>query len=114
MVDTGVALKSFAVAELLPALIFVCRTARTAHWILIRWTLIITFTATGIRIIYFADSKLWALHVTTRIYVYVEKKKKVDILVELSLKEFQFNHRAGSFLQGPKSKTYLQQQHRLQ
>ena len=42
------------------------------------------------------------------------KKKKVDILVELSLKEFQFNHRAGSFLQGPKSKTYLQQQHRLQ
>ena len=75
MVDTGVALKSFAVAELLPALIFVCRTARTAHWILIRWTLIITFTATGIPIIYFADSKSWALHVKTRIYVHVEKKK---------------------------------------
>ena len=75
MVDTGVVLKSSAVAEPLPALIVVCRTARTAHWILIRWTLIITFTATAIRIICFADSKSRALHVKTRIYVYVEKKK---------------------------------------
>ena len=75
MVDTGVVLKSSAVAEPLPALIVVCRTARTAHWILIPWTLIITFTATAIRIICFADSKSRALHVKTRIYVYVEKKK---------------------------------------
>ena len=75
MIDTGVVLKSSAVAESLPALIVVCRTARTAHWILIRWTLIITFTATAIRIICFADSKSRALHVKTRIYVYVEKKK---------------------------------------
>ena len=75
MVDTGVALKSFAVAELLPALVVVCRTARTAHWILIRWTLIITFTATAISIICFADSESRALHVKTRIYVYDEKKK---------------------------------------
>ena len=76
MIDTGVVLKSSAVAESLPALIVVCRTARTAHWILdIPWTLIITFTATAIRIICFADSKSRALHVKTRIYVYVEKKK---------------------------------------
>ena len=76
MIDTGVVLKSSTVAESLPALIVVCRTARTAHWILdIPWTLIITFTATAIRIICFADSKSRALHVKTRIYVYVEKKK---------------------------------------
>ena len=76
MIDTGVVLKSSAVAESLPALIVVCRTARTAHWILdIPWTLIITFTATAIGIICFADSKSRALHVKTRIYVYVEKKK---------------------------------------
>ena len=75
MVDTGVALKSFAVAELLPAMIVVCRTARTAHLILIRWTLVITFTATAIRIICFADFKSRALHVKARIYVYVEKRK---------------------------------------
>ena len=103
MVDTGVALKPFAVAELLPALIVVCRTARTAHWILIRWTLIITFTATAISIICFADSKSRALHVKTRIYVYVEKMGGY-----FSRVQFQ------SFLKGPKSKTYLQQQHRLQ
>ena len=87
MVDTGVVLKSSAVAEPLPALIVVCRTARTAHWILIRWTLIITFTATAISIICFADSKSRALHVKTRIYVYVEKKR-VDILVEFSFRAF--------------------------
>ena len=97
MVDTGVVLKSSAVAEPLPALIVVCRTARTAHWILIRWTLIITFTATGIRIICFADSKSRALHVKTRIYVYV--KKRLDILVELCLKEFQPTSR-GAFSRG--------------
>ena len=97
MVDTGVVLKSSAVAEPLPALIVVCRTARTAHWILIRWTLIITFTATAISIICFADSKSRALHVKTRIYVYV--KKRLDILVELCLKEFQPTSR-GAFSRG--------------
>ena len=77
MVDTGVVLKSSAVAEPVPALIVVCRTARNAHWILRRWTLIITFTATAIHIICFADSKSRALQVETRVYVYVEKKGSI-------------------------------------
>ena len=111
MVDTGVVLKSFAVAEPLPALIVVCRTARTAHWILIRWTLIITFTATGIRIICFADSKSRALHVKTRLYVYV--KKKVGYFSRVVFEGISTNE-SRSFLKGPKSKTYLQQQHKLQ
>ena len=101
MVDTGVVLKSSAVAEPLPALIVVCRTARTAHWILIPWTLIITFTATAIRIICFADSKSRALHVKTRIYVYVEKKKKVRYFSGFVFEGLLTNE-PRSFLKGPK------------
>ena len=100
MIDTGVVLKSSAVAESLPALIVVCRTARTAHWILIRWTLIITFTATAIRIICFADSKSRALHVKTRIYVYVEKKKVRHFSGFVF--EGLLTNEPRSFLKGPK------------
>ena len=100
MIDTGVVLKSSAVAKSLPALIVVCRTARTAHWILIPWTLIITFTATPIRIICFADSKSRALHVKTRIYVYVEKKKG-SIFCGFVFEGLLTNE-PRSFLKGPK------------